>query len=88
MTDEDLIENYDNNDGLDDVLNPTEKAVLTNWVERPQKDIVYHVVTGARGTWSTGLPQSQRQRNATWADATCILPGIPAIAPLAGLHIT
>ena len=51
--DEDLIESYDKNDVLDDVLNDTAKAVLTNWVERPQKDIVYYVGTGTRGTWST-----------------------------------
>jgi hypothetical protein len=51
--DEDLIESYDNNDVLDDVVNDTEKAVLTNWVERPQKDIVCHVVMGTRGTWWT-----------------------------------
>ena len=51
--DEDFIENYDSNDILDDVLNATQKAVLTNWVEHPQKDIVYHIVTGTQGTWST-----------------------------------
>ena len=42
---DDLIERYDKNDVLDDILNVEEKAVLTNWIERPQKDIVYPIVT-------------------------------------------
>ena len=50
---EDLLEEYTGTDVIDDALSPPEKAVLTNWVEKPQKDVVYYVVTGNRGHWST-----------------------------------
>ena len=53
VDEEDLLEEYTGTDMIDDALSPPEKAVLTNWVEKPQKDVVYYVVTGNRGHWST-----------------------------------
>ena len=50
---EDLLEEHTGTDMIDDALRPLEKAVLTNWVEKLQKDVVYYVVTGNRGHWST-----------------------------------
>ena len=60
---EDMPEEYTRTDVIDDALSPPEKAVPTNWMERPKKDVDYHVVTGNRGNWSTAPAKVTKTKN-------------------------